>query len=191
MLKKLVLGTLIFGLMSGVACAEDYVTRYEFNQIANDVYDLHNDQLMLHLQQQKEIEQIKKGMQDISNLQYDDSEIVKQIDTIKESQDKLQGEVKNNTTLLNSVQGQLQDLTNDYNNFKSETRSGIASAVAIAGLEKPVYDSDHKLSVMIGTGTYKGTTKVAYGIAYQPNYDWVFSVKGSDDTVATSVGFNL
>lgn len=191
MLKKLVLGTLVFGLMSGVACAEDYVTRYEFNKITNDVYDLHNDQVMLHLQQQKEIEQIKKGMQDISNLQYDDTEIVKQIDTIKESQDKLQGEVKNNTTLLNSVQGQLQDLTNDYNNFKSETRSGIASAVAIAGLEKPVYDSDHKLSVMIGTGTYKGTTKVAYGIAYQPNYDWVFSVKGSDDTVATSVGFNL
>lgn len=155
MLKKLVLGTLVFGLMSGVVSADNYVSQFEFNKLANDVYDLHNDQLLLHLQQQKELEQIKKGMQDINNLQYDDTNIVKQIDTIKESQDKLQGQVKNNTTLLNSVQGQLQE-------FKGETRKGIAGAVAIAGLEKPPYNPNKKASVMIGTGTYKGHTAVAY-----------------------------
>lgn len=191
MVKKLVLGTLAFGLFTGVAQAEDYVTRTEFNKVADDVYDLHNDQLMLHLQQQKEIEQIKKGMQDINNLQYDDTNIVKQIDTIKEEHNKLQGEVKNNTTLLNSVQEQLQGLSNDYATFKGETRKGIASAVAIASLEKPQYDPNHKTTIMIGTGTYKGTTQVAYGVTYQPNYDTVFSIKGSNDTVGTSVGFNL
>lgn len=181
-MKKIII--LVFCLIGNIAMAEDYVTKTEFNKIADDVYDLHNDQLLLHLQQQKEIEQIKKGMQDISNLQYDDAEIVKQIDTIKDTQDKLQGDIQNNTKLLNSMKS-------DFDTFKSETRSGIASAIAIGGLDKPSYDPNHKASVMIGTGTYKGTTKVAYGITYQPNYNMVFSIKGSDDAVATSVGFSL
>lgn len=187
MLKKLVLGTLVFGLIGNVACAEDYVTRTEFNKVADDVYDLHNDQLTLHLQQQKEIEQIKKGMQDVSNLQ----DSVKQIDTIKEEQVKLQGQVQNNTTLLNSVQEQLNTLNGDYTNFKHETRKGIASAIAIASLEKPAFDIEHKTSIMMGIGTYKGTASIAYGITYQPNYDMVFSIKGSDDSVGCSMGINL
>lgn len=192
MLKKLVLNALVFAVCGcGVSFANDYVTRTEFNQVANDVYDLHNDQLLLHLQQQKELEQIKKGMQDISNLQYDDTQVVKQIDAIKQEQNKLQGQVQNNTTLLNSVQEQLNTLNGDYTNFKHETRKGIASAIAIASLEKPAFDIEHKTSIMIGTGTYKGTASIAYGITYQPNYDMVFSIKGSDDSVGCSIGINL
>ena len=75
--------------------------------------------------------------------------------------------------------------------LRNESRKGISQAIAIAGLEYPTYDDEHKLKIAIGTGTYKGQTSVAYGIAYTPNYDTIFSIKGSDNSVACSVGVNL
>ena len=145
-MKKLLLGLAVLGCMGGTVSAhETYVTWYEFQQVANDVYDLHNDQLILHFRQQDEINQLKKDMGNIS--QYDDtnlksdinsiqtqvSESVKQISSLSETQDKLQAELQKNTNALNT--------------FKSETRRGIAGAVAIAGLERPAYDPNHKFSI--------------------------------------------
>lgn len=192
MLKKLVLGTLVLATVGcGVSFANDYVTRTEFNQVANDVYDLNNDSIIRDWRLEDKIKDTNKRIDDLDLSGYDDTKIVEQISQIKSDNDKLQGQVQNNTEMSNKLQQQINGLSNDFDNFKTETRKGISQALAIAGLEKPVYDSDHKTSIMIGTGTYKCHTSIAYGIAYQPNYDMVFSIKGSEDSVTTSMGFNL
>ena len=52
-------------------------------------------------------------------------------------------------------------------------------------------NKDKKFSVAVATGTYKGDASIAYGLAYRPNYDMIFSIKGSDDSVGASMGLNL
>ena len=74
---------------------------------------------------------------------------------------------------------------------KGDISKSTSTAIAIASLEYPAYNKDKKLSLAVATGTYKGKTSIAYGVAYRPNYDMTFSIKGSDDSVATSVGVNL
>lgn len=74
---------------------------------------------------------------------------------------------------------------------KGYVNTATSTAIAIASLEYPAYNKDKKLSLAVATGTYKGKTSIAYGVAYRPNYDMTFSIKGSDDSVATSVGVNL
>lgn len=73
----------------------------------------------------------------------------------------------------------------------TQLSKSTSTAIALASLEYPAYNKDKKLSLAIGTGTYKGKTSIAYGVAYRPNYDVIFSIKGTDDSVATSVGVNL
>lgn len=178
-MKKLLLAAVLFGLGSGVVSGATVDQR--LNTIEDNMYhldqslmDVNNDSVIRDLNLQKQINELKKQG-------YDDSE--KQT----ELADRLTQQEANHTNLANSM----ASLQNDMDNLRSETRKGISQAIAIAGLEYPTYDDEHKLKIAIGTGTYKGQTSVAYGIAYTPNYDTIFSIKGSDDSVACSVGVNL
>ena len=94
---------------------------------------------------------------------------------------------KQNTANKNDI----KRLNEQINNVSTQLSKSTSTAMAIASLEYPAYNKDKKLSLAIGTGTYKGKTSIAYGVAYRPNYDVIFSVKGTDDSVATSVGVNL
>lgn len=94
---------------------------------------------------------------------------------------------KQNTANKNEI----KRLNEQINNVSTQLNKSTSTAMAIASLEYPAYNRDKKLSIAIGTGTYKGKTSIAYGVAYRPNYDVIFSVKGTDDSVATSVGVNL
>ena len=86
---------------------------------------------------------------------------------------------------------EINKLNSKIDNVSIQLSKSTATAIALASLEYPAYNKDKKLSLAIGTGTYKGKTSIAYGVAYRPNYDVIFSVKGTDDSVATSVGVNL
>lgn len=94
---------------------------------------------------------------------------------------------KQNTANKNEI----KRLNEQINNVSTQLSKSTSTTMAIASLEYPAYNKDKKLSLAIGTGTYKGKTSIAYGVAYRPNYDVIFSVKGTDDSVATSVGVNL
>lgn len=188
-MKKLLLAAVLFGLGSGVVSGATVDQR--LNTIEDNMYhldqslmDVNNDSVIRDLNLQKQINELKKQG-------YDDSEIKQALAEHGEKQtelaDKLIQQEANHTNLANSM----ASLQNDMDNLRSETRKGISQAIAIAGLEYPTYDDEHKLKIAIGTGTYKGQTSVAYGIAYTPNYDTIFSIKGSDDSVACSVGVNL
>lgn len=185
-MKKLLLAAVLFGLGSGMASGATVDQR--LNTIEGNIYhldqslmDVNNDSVIRDLNLQKQINELKQQG-------YDDSEIKQ---ALAEHDTKLADTIiqqeTNHTNLMNSM----TSLQNDMANLRSETRKGISQAIAIAGLEYPTYDDDHKLKIAIGTGTYKGQTSVAYGIAYTPNYDTIFSIKGSDDSVACSVGVNL
>lgn len=94
---------------------------------------------------------------------------------------------KQNTANKNEI----KRLSEQINNVSTQLSKSTSTAAALASLEYPAYNKDKKLSLAIGTGTYNGKTSIAYGVAYRPNYDVIFSVKGTDDSVATSVGVNL
>lgn len=98
-----------------------------------------------------------------------------------------------NKAEIKRLNNQLQNTANkvDIEQISNQSKKGVATAVAIASIEYPEYNSDKKWSLAVATGTYKGHTSIAYGVAYRPNYDMIFSIKGSDDSVATSVGVNL
>lgn len=86
---------------------------------------------------------------------------------------------------------EIKRLNTQIDNVSTQINKSTSTAIALASLEYPAYNKDKKLSVAVGTGTYKGHTSVAYGIAYRPNYDMIFSIKGSDDSVGASIGLNL
>ena len=148
---------------------------------------------------------LQKQINDLKKQGYDDSEIKQALNEHGEKQtelaDKLikqeanHNELKTDVSVLteqsNSNTQRLNTLEDNYNSLKSETRKGISQAIAIAGIEYPTYDDEHKFKIAVSTGTYKGQTSVAYGFAYTPNYDTIISVKGTDESTAVSVGFNL
>ena len=181
-MKKLLLAAVLFGLGSGVVSGATVDQR--LNTIEGNMYhldqslmDVNNDSVIRDLNLQKQINELKKQG-------YDDSEIKQ---ALAEHGEKQTEQEANHSSLANSM----TSLQNDMDDLRNESRKGISQAIAIAGLEYPTYDDEHKLKIAIGTGTYKGQTSVAYGIAYTPNYDTIFSIKGSDNSVACSVGVNL
>lgn len=147
------------------------------NYLDQDLMTVNNDSVIRDLNLQKQINELKQSG-------YDDKEI-------KDALEKHDASIIAQEAMHSEHCNNINSLRNDLSNLRNETRKGISQAIAIAGLERPTYDSDHKLSVMFGTGTYKATTSVAYGVSYMPNYDTVFSIKGSNDSVACSVGVNL
>lgn len=164
-MKKIIvltLGTLLFG-----SAVQGATVDQRLNTVENKVNWLDQDLMTVNNDSVIRDLNLQKQIDELKKQGYDDSEI--------------------KGALSDKVNG----LMSDYDNFKSETKKGISQAIAIAGLERPAYNDDKKLSIMIGTGSYKGQTSVAYGVAYTPNYDTVFSIKGSDDSVACSVGVNL
>lgn len=94
---------------------------------------------------------------------------------------------KQNTANKNEI----KRLNEQINNVSTQLSKSTSTAIALTSIEYPAYNRDKKLSLAIGTGSYNGKTSIAYGVAYRPNYDVIFSVKGTDDSVATSVGVNL
>lgn len=188
-MNKLLLAAVLFGLGSGVVSGATVDQR--LNTIEDNMYhldqslmDVNNDSVVRDLNLQKQINELKKQG-------YDDSEIKQALAEHGEKQtelaDKLIQQETNHTNLASSM----TSLQNDMDDLRNESRKGISQAIAIAGLEYPTYDDEHKLKIAIGTGTYKGQTSVAYGVAYMPNYDTIVSIKGSDNSVACSVGVNL
>lgn len=188
-MKKIIvltLGTLLLGGAVQGATVDQRLNTVEnkVNWLDQDLMTVNNDSVIRDLNLQKQIDELKKQG-------YDDSEIKAILSdntaSIQNAHDRLQA----HNDKINDLSDKVNGLMSDYDNFKSETKKGISQAIAIAGLERPAYNDDKKLSIMIGTGSYKGQTSVAYGVAYTPNYDTVFSIKGSDDSVACSVGVNL
>lgn len=94
---------------------------------------------------------------------------------------------KQNTVNKNEV----KRLNSQIDNVSTKVNKATSTAIALASLEYPPYNKDKKFSVVVGTGTYKGKTSIAYGVAYRPNYDMIFSIKGSGGSVGASVGMNL
>ncbi len=86
---------------------------------------------------------------------------------------------------------EIKRLNEQINNVSTQLSKSTSTAIALTSIEYPAYNKDKKLSLAIGTGSYNGKTSIAYGVAYRPNYDVIFSIKGTDDSVATSVGVNL
>ncbi len=188
-MKKVLMTAVICGLGVNVvngATVDQRLTTVEnkVNWLDQDLMTVNNDSVIRDLNLQKQINELKQQG-------YDDSEIKGALYdntvSIQNAHDRLQAHEDKYNELSDKVNG----LMSDYNDFKTETKKGISQAIAISGLERPTYNDEKKLSIMIGTGSYKGTTSVAYGIAYTPNYDTVFSIKGSEDSVACSVGVNL
>lgn len=95
--------------------------------------------------------------------------------------------VNQNTVNKNDI----KRLNEQVNNVSTQINKSTSTAISLASLEYPAYNKDKKLSLAVATGTYKGKTSVSYGVAYRPNYDMIFSIKGSDDSVGASVGVNL
>lgn len=188
-MKKLLVIAVLCGL--GVNVVNGATVDQRLNTVENkvnwldqDLMTVNNDSVIRDLNLQKQINELKQQG-------YDDSEIKGALSdntvSIQNAHDRLQTHEDKHNALSDKVNG----LISDYNNFRRETKKGISQAIAIGGLERPEYNDEKKLSIMIGTGTYKGVTSVAYGIAYTPNYDTVFSIKGSDDSVSCSMGVNL
>lgn len=86
---------------------------------------------------------------------------------------------------------EIKKLNDKIDNVSTQLSKSTSTSIALSSLEYPAYNKDKKLSIAMGTGTYNGETSIAYGVAYRPNYDVIFSVKGTDDSVTTSVGVNL
>lgn len=114
-----------------------------------------------------------------------------QIEHNKQSVTYLSKQNTANKSDIKRLDAQVKNVSTDINRLDTDIKKGTSTAIAIASLEYPEYNSDKKFSIAIGTGTYKGHTSIAYGVAYRPNYDMIFSIKGSDDSVSTSVGMNL
>ena len=85
----------------------------------------------------------------------------------------------------------IDKMYSDVSTIKNESRKGTATALAVANIEYPQYNKDKKVSIAVATGTYKGNTAIAYGLAYRPNEDIIFSIKGTDDTIGGAVGMSL
>lgn len=188
-MKKLLLAAIIFGLGSSVvygATVDQRLNTIESNMYHLDqsLMDVNNDSVIRDLNLQKQINELKQQG-------YDDSEIRQALSEHGQVQTELADKLIQQETKHNNLASSITSLQNDFDNFKGETRKGISQAIAIAALEYPTYDDEHKVKFAVGTGTYKGKTSVAYGIAFTPNYDTIFSIKGSDDSVACSVGVNL
>lgn len=182
---------------------ESYVDsiKKEVNANTQDIMMVNNDSVIRDFRLQDQINELKK--------QGDTTEIRNDLNAVNEKVYNQGVQIENNKMNIQAQQTQLKNLKaqhqadmdrvnsklanmeSDFQDFKGETRKGIAGAIAIAGLERPNYSDDHKLGVMVGTGTYKGHTAVAYGITYQPNWNTVIAVKGTDDAVTTSIGFAL
>lgn len=116
-----------------------------------------------------------------------------QIEHNKQSITYLSKQNNTNKADIKHLNTQLNNMANreDIECVSTDTKKGISTAIAIASLEYPEYNSDKKLSLAVATGTYKGKTSIAYGVAYRPNYDMIFSIKCSDNSVGASVGVNL
>lgn len=193
-MKKTLLLTALFGLVSmNVGAYSDWQIDNKINSLGNSTATMFNvvdDRI-----QENNRESIKRDnhlQEQIDKLHnYDDSSIKGDINNVQNSIDSITSTTNNIGVTQRQLSNDVNNLRNDLDSLSHSTRHGIAGAVAIAGLEKPDYNPNHKTSIMIGTGTYKGTTAVAYGIAYQPNRDMVFSIKGTDDEFATSVGISL
>lgn len=87
---------------------------------------------------------------------------------------------------VSNISNHYDALSNKVNKNHNETKRGIAGTAALAALHPLDFDPDHKLDVMAGVGHFHGSNAVAFGAAYRPNEDLMFTVGstvGNGDTV--------
>ena len=80
-----------------------------------------------------------------------------------------------------NVQNSLKRLGDQVNDVKDESRGGIASAMAMAGLPQAYLPGKNLAGA--GVGYFKGESALAIGISsISDNGSWVFKVEGSGNT---------
>lgn len=79
-------------------------------------------------------------------------------------------------------------IENNKHSIKYLSQQNTINKTEIKQLETKMDEFASKGDISKSTST---AIAIAYGVAYRPNYDMTFSIKGSDDSVATSVGVNL
>ena len=201
-MKKIIATTLLLAVPF-VACGATVDQRLNtiesnMNSLDQTLMDVNNDSVIRDLNLQKQINDLKQQG-------YDDTEIrnalaehgqkqTEMVDKLIEHEanvSTIQSDLKTQEQTIKGLNENINNVRTDLQDFKHETRKGISQAIAIAGIEYPTYDDEHKFKIAFATGTYKGQTSLAYGVAYTPNYDTIISIKGTDEATSVSVGFNL
>lgn len=90
---------------------------------------------------------------------------------------------------INSNANAINGLSDKVAKNHKISERGIAGTAALAALHPLDFDPDHKLDVMAGYGHFHGSNSVAFGAAYRPNEDLMFTVGstvGNGDTVVNA-----
>lgn len=124
----------------------------------------------------------------ITNINNDIGVIKNDMANNKHNIDNLESTTNKLTNHVDRLRTDVDSIRCDLNHLKSDTAKGLAQANALSSLK---YLGGKGLQISIGTGGYRGTSAIAYGIFYGVNDDLMVYAGGTDNSYNASINLRI
>lgn len=124
----------------------------------------------------------------VTNINNDMGVIKNDMVDTKHRVDSLESSTNKLYDNINSLHNDVSNINNTLEHLKNDTHKGLAQANALSSLK---YLGGKGLQISIGTGGYRGTSAIAYGLFYGINDDLMIYAGGTDNSYNASINIRV